>query len=415
VALFWKGLIKQVLYYTSWSSVSVILLQIAEIENILLLLLIRLPSAGRCQFMISRLIPSHYAAFSLNSTSCLSAWPKTYFDHMFKNGLLLTIAVFLTQFSTAQHIQMQSLGRPVSIRGLSVVNDQVIWVSGSGGNVGLSRDGGYTWKWILVPGHEHSDFRDIEAFSDQEAVIMGITQPAVLMRTVDGGSSWETVFEDTSKSVFLDAMDFSGEHGVLIGDPKEGKIWFAESLNRGKTWEKTDPSGLVKCVTGEAFFAASGSNVKHLPSGGWVLVSGGKESCLYLERNRHPLLLNQGGETTGANSIAINPANPNQAFVAGGDFSHDTLSQGNGLQLSLNPFSQQIPKSPPRGYRSCVEYIDGNRMICCGTSGVDISTDGGLHWKGISEKSFHVCSKAKSGAKVFLAGAHGAIALLKWD
>jgi hypothetical protein len=291
----------------------------------------------------------------------------------------------------------------------------VIWVSGSGGSVGLSTDSGITWKWIQVPGHELSDFRDIEAFSDQEAVIMGITEPAIILRTIDGGNTWKTVFEDSDKSVFLDAMDFSGDKGVLVGDPKAGRIWLANSQNRGKTWEKRDPSGLGMTVTGEAFFAASGSNIKYISPESWILVSGGKESCLYGETNRRPLALIKGGETTGANSIAINPGNPNQAFIVGGDFSHDTISKGNSLRLNFSPFSQETPAAQPRGYRSCVEYINENKMICCGTRGVDISTDGGLHWIGISDKSFHVCRKAKSGKAVFLAGAHGAVALLKWD
>ena len=334
---------------------------------------------------------------------------------MFKSQLLIFIAIALSQFSEAQEISMLSYGRPVSIRGLSAVNDQVIWVSGSGGNIGLSTDGGNTWKWMQVPGYEHSDFRDIEAFSDQEAVIMGITDPAVLLRTIDGGNTWDTVLLDTAKSAFLDAMDFSGDKGVVIGDPKSGKIWFAMTADRGKTWEKPDPSGLDMTVTGEAFFAASGSNIKWLPGNKQVLVSGGKESCLYVDKKRYRLLLNQGGETTGANSIAVNPADPNQGFIVGGDFSHDTISKGNSLRIRFDPFSQEAPESGPRGYRSCVEYINENKMICCGTGGVDISIDGGKHWKGLSDKSFHVCRKAKSGQKLFMAGAHGSIALLKWD
>lgn len=211
---------------------------------------------------------------------------------------------------------------------------------------------------MQVPGHEGSDFRDIEAFSDQEAVIMGITEPAVLMRTIDGGNTWSTVFEDTAKSVFLDAMDFSGNQAVVIGDPKDGIIWLAGSSDKGLNWIRADSTGLHKTVAGEAFFAASGSNIKLLNSDTWVAVSGGKESCLYIGRKRYPLKLNQGGETTGANSIAINPANPNLAFVVGGDFSHDTISKKNSLRVFLNPFRQETPKSPPRGYRSCVEYIN---------------------------------------------------------
>jgi photosystem II stability/assembly factor-like uncharacterized protein len=333
---------------------------------------------------------------------------------MIKIFLVLTFFTAMI-FAEGQKIQLLSGGRSSSLRGLSAVSNQVIWVSGSGGTVGLSIDAGKTWRWMQVPVFEKSDFRDIEAFSDREAVIMGITEPAILLRTTDTGKTWSTVFEDTSKSAFLDAMDFSGDQGVLIGDPQNGKILFAISTDRGKNWEKPLSSGLDSTASGEAFFAASGSNIRLLTGNRRALVSGGKKSCLYLGESRYPLLLNQGGETTGANSIAINPSDPNQAYVVGGDFSHDTLSSGNSLLLELSPFHQDQPKTPPRGYRSCVEYLTDKKMICCGTRGVDISKDGGRNWKGISDLSFHVCRKAKTGNTVFLAGNRGAIARLNWD
>jgi hypothetical protein len=327
--------------------------------------------------------------------------------------ILLFLPVF--QIVHAQEIEMLASGRPVSFRGLSVVSDQVIWVSGSEGTVGRSIDGGQNWTWNQVSGHEHADFRDIEAFSDQEAIIMGVAEPAIIMRTTDGGKNWISVFTDTAKSAFWDAMDFSGDQGVLVGDPSAGKIFFASTSYRGRNWETAAGTNLPLAFAGEAFFAASGSNICYTGGGKWALVSGGKRSSLYYGKERYTLKLNQGGETTGANSIAINPTDSNQAFVVGGDFSQDKVIQGNSLRINFNPFSQEPPKSPPRGYRSCVVYLDGNRMVCCGTSGVDISKNGGIDWQGISEKSFHVCHKAKTGHAIFLAGTKGSIARLKWD
>jgi hypothetical protein len=70
------------------------------------------------------------------------------------------------------------------------------------------------------------------------------------------------------------------------------------------------------------------------------------------------------------------------------------------------------PHAPPHGYRSCVEYITKDKLITCGTTGVDISTDGGKNWKLISKEGFHVCRKSKNGSAVFLAGANGRIARL---
>ncbi|HTB24961.1 MAG TPA: hypothetical protein VK711_06300, partial [Puia sp.] len=189
---------------------------------------------------------------------------------MIKSFLTLIIFILPPGFTEAQQIRILTSGQPVSLRGLSVVNDQIIWVSGSGGSVGLSTDAGVNWKWIQVHGFEKTDFRDIEAFSDQEAVIMGITEPAVILRTTDGGKNWITTFEDSAKSVFLDAMDFSGDEAVLAGDPYKGKIFFARSSDRGKSWVKSAYDSET-IVNGEAFFAASGSNIKFIPGGGFAL------------------------------------------------------------------------------------------------------------------------------------------------
>lgn len=334
---------------------------------------------------------------------------------MIKRGSVLFFSLFLACALRAQKIEMLSLANPASLRGLCAVNDRVVWVSGSAGTVGLSTDAGINWKWITVPGYEKTDFRDVEAFSDQEALIMGITEPAVILKTKDGGKTWKKTFQDSSRSVFLDAMDFSGNNGILIGDPVDNKIFLARTVNGGDSWKIVTGKGRSVCEPGEAFFAASGTNIKWLHANQYAYVSGGKESKLYLDDSRKfPLLLSHGNESSGANSIAVNPTNPNTAFIAGGDFSKDSIISGNAVIISFHPFHQQIPHNPPHGYRSCVEYINDRMLICCGTSGVDISADGGMNWKLISTRSFHVCRKAKTGKVIYLAGAHGAVGRLVW-
>src|SRR5215831_7049225 len=82
-------------------------------------------------------------------------------------------------------IEMLTNGTNTSLRGLSVVNDNVIWVSGSNGTVGRSTNGGKDWKWYQVKGFEKTDFRDIEAFDGVTAVIMGVGEPAYILRTID--------------------------------------------------------------------------------------------------------------------------------------------------------------------------------------------------------------------------------------
>jgi hypothetical protein len=60
-----------------------------------------------------------------------------------------------------------------------------------------------------------------------------------------------------------------------------------------------------------------------------------------------------------------------------------------------------------------VIYISRDTLLACGTSGVDLSVDGGMNWALISSESFHVCQSAKKGKAVFLAGSNGRIARLE--
>ncbi len=324
------------------------------------------------------------------------------------------MGIFSVFFTTGQQIHLLTGGRAVSIRGLAVVNERVIWVSGSEGNIGLSTDGGKNWKWIQVPGFEKSDFRDIEAFDDKEAFIMGVTQPAIVLKTSDGGNTWKTVFADTTKAAFLDAMDFSGNKGVVVGDPVVEKKYILESNDRGESWKKNESADVGSLDSGEAFFAASGSNVRFISGDGYVQVSGGTKSRLFTGSQIYNLLINQGTTSTGANSIAINPVKPNEGYIVGGDFSHDTLRYKNSIHVQFSPFIQIPPATPPHGYRSCVEYISENQLVCCGPSGVDYSNDGGKTWSLISNSGFYVCRKAKKGNSFFLAGPHGKIAMLQF-
>src|SRR5476649_2146290 len=119
---------------------------------------------------------------------------------MFKNTILLSLFFSLmTLLCDAQHIESLQQGKRTSIRGLSVVDDSVAWISGSRGNIAITNDGGKTWAWQQVKGFEQADFRDIEAFSNKEAVIMSSGTPALILKTTDGGTNWQVKYRNTDR------------------------------------------------------------------------------------------------------------------------------------------------------------------------------------------------------------------------
>ena len=159
---------------------------------------------------------------------------------MNKTNLKLILALLICTASLvleAQTVKLLNSGSKASLRGLSVVTDNVVWVSGSGGSVGRSIDGGQNWTWKTVKGFEKTDFRDIEAFDKNTAIIMGIASPAYILKTVDGGDNWKVVYENKDTSMFLDAMEFWNEQsGIVIGDHLGDNIFIARTFDGGEQW-----------------------------------------------------------------------------------------------------------------------------------------------------------------------------------
>ena len=330
---------------------------------------------------------------------------------------MLSIALLLaTTELFSQNIEILEQKPTISIRGLSVVNDQLVWVSGSNGAVGKSTDGGKSWRWFQVKGFEKNDFRDIEAFDEKTAVIMAVSEPGYILKTFNGGESWKIVYSDSTKGIFLDAMEFwENGNGIVVGDPIDDKIYIARTDDFGNSWDRYYSKKMSSAEKGEAMFASSGTNIRRLSNTEAMVVTGGTRSRLLMHERWIDLPIVQGSETTGANSVAIWNVPPRKAniVVVGGDFKNDTSSFKNCAWSNDMGKHWNQPLVPPHGYRSCVEFIASEKLITCGTSGVDISEDGGKTWKLISSESFHVCRKAKSGNTVFLAGANGRIARLK--
>ena len=331
---------------------------------------------------------------------------------MYKKGILFICISVIAMAINAQSVKELNVGDKLSLRGLSVVDDNIVWVSGSKGTVGKSIDAGKTWEWIVVKDYEKSDFRDIEAFSTDVAIIMAVAEPAYILKTINGGKSWKKVYENTAKGMFLDAMDFTDEkQGIVVGDPIDGNFFLAETVNGGDSWnawEKT--ANIVTADTSEACFASSGTNIRTIDKSRFVFVSGGVSSNLFTGSGKIiKLPLVQGKTSTGANSIAIKDSLT--YIVVGGDFTNDSATPNSALTTDGGK-TWIFPEKSPAGYKSCVEYILGDTWICCGLTGVDITNDNGKTWKQISTTSYHACRKAKKGKAVYFSGNEGRTGML---
>lgn len=340
---------------------------------------------------------------------------------------LMLILILIPALSYSQLYPLQYVGTKTdaSFRGLSVAGDNAIWVSGSKGWVGRSINGGKDWTFKQVPGHETRDFRTLHAFDARHAIIANAGTPAYILRTSDGGASWQQVYENTDSAAFIDGTDFwNNKHGMMYGDPINGRMLLLYTKDGGKTWKECKNS--PQMGEGEASFAASGTNISCFRHGAVLVAAGGKTSKLYMSRSRGrrwrsiPTPMLATSESTGIFSL-MNSNIVGHYFIAGGDYRNDTLRTANFFYSLDKGKTWKAPETTTRGYRECLALIyDGSKkekpkaMFAVGPSGIDISTDDGVNWKPLSdEKGFHVIKPSRDHNFMFLAGSNGKLAIMK--
>jgi photosystem II stability/assembly factor-like uncharacterized protein len=336
-----------------------------------------------------------------------------------KSGLILLLFTLLsftavaqkaTQLLITQHVEVLQQDKPTSIRGLSVVNDNVAWISGSKGYIAITANGGKNWAWQQVKGFEKSDFRDIEAFSDKKAVIMSSGTPALILNTTDGGINWKVNYRKDDSTYFLDAMDFDMlKHGFVMGDPINGKYLLLETKDGGNNWNAYNGPDAIK---NQAAFAASGTCL--VTKGIFAIATGGSAAEIITTNGtswtHHTLPIVQGKSAQGAFSLAVSK---NQLIVVGGDYQNDKRQDSTACYSNDKGLTWHLADSFPAGYQSCVEFIQQDIFLSTGTSGTNITINGGKDWVKIDDASYNVCRKAKYGTLVLLAGDRGRIGILK--
>ncbi|PPL04555.1 WD40/YVTN/BNR-like repeat-containing protein [Parapedobacter indicus] len=337
-----------------------------------------------------------------------------------KGLLTFLVVILLVGRVQAQHPRLRVLqgGKSTSIRGLSVPDDSVAWVSGSNGWVGRTTDGGKTWDWQQVVGHETKDFRDIEAFSRDTALLMNAGSPLVILRTTDGGRSWHLAHRDERPAIFVDGMDFwDDRRGLAYGDPIDGLLQLLATEDGGRTWHDISQQAGIRLAEGEAGFAASGTGIRTLPGGYAFIATGGLQSrLLHTTDYGHTWIAEdcpiiQGKASMGIFSIAFQ--DERHGIAVGGDYQQDRHAEDVVFVTTDSGASWRRPIKATGGYRSAVEYVGDRQLVAAGTSGVDYSSDGGMTWEAISRDGYHVVRRAKKGHWILLAGADGRIATLQ--
>jgi len=319
-------------------------------------------------------------------------------------GLVLAV-------SAAAHAQwqMQNSGTTADLRGIDNVGGGVAWASGTNGTVLRTEDGGYLWQTCSIPpGAEHLDFRGIQAFDANAAIVMssGKGDLSRLYKTTDGCQSWKLVFTNPDKDGFWDAIVADRDSGLVVGDPVDEHFVVFSSASSGlERWDRHGGSGNswldttvhdAPAYRGEGLFAASNSSMKGSPDTGLAFVTGGPEGAFFafgawkedgneFGKVRIPLAK---GNSAGAFSLSCAgnppPSQPMMCIAVGGDYVSPDSSHGTAAYSSSPDRKWQASKAPPHGYRSAVAYDAASKTwISVGPNGTDVSTDDGRNWRAL--------------------------------
>jgi len=330
----------------------------------------------------------------------------------------LAAALLLTAAPANAQFEIQNSHTTASLRGIHSIGGGLAWASGTEGAVLRTTDDGANWHICAVPPNaEHLDFRGIQAFDAETAIVMssGKGDLSRLYKTTDGCKTWKLLFTNPDKEGFWDAVQFSKDRslGVLLGDPVKNVFVVMRTFDGGNKWE---PQSLhaTEDINGESVFAASNSSLLISHPGYRRFCTGGSggprvirlgfgpsdtgehaprrlkwDSGLFAER----LTSYKQRPSSGCFSLAEDRTGITVAV--GGNYEDPNDKSYNAWTSAFARTSQSdggsefhLAQTPPHGYRSAVAYDETSKTwITVGPNGTDISRDNGLNWSALQPGS----------------------------
>jgi photosystem II stability/assembly factor-like uncharacterized protein len=384
-------------------------------------------------------------AFLTSASALRSGLRHTLDSRMRSFHLLLALTLATTQAASFAFAQwdIEESHTTASLRGIHNVGGGVAWTSGTNGTVLRTEDGGYLWQTCSIPpGAEKLDFRGVQAFDENTAIVMssGPGDQSRLYKTTDGCQTWKLLFTNPDKEGFWDTyrLDQRRHLGILLGDPVSNHfaIWQIDRDDSAFQIKRFHHSPRVQ--NGESAFAASNSAlfVDDVFFDFWI-ATGGKNGAHVIKRIDHDfdsfgfdtfpsvaVPIGNKTESSGIFSLCFRKepdaavARPFLVGVAvGGDYLKPEDLTKTAAITDDGGKSWYASTTPPHGYRSSVAYDATQKLwITVGPNGTDISTDDGKNWLPLTPSSTDPADTDKSWNALslpFVVGPHGRIGRLR--
>ena len=316
----------------------------------------------------------------------------------------LPLALGFTATLLAQTWAPQNSNTRASLRGVSAVDARFVWASGSGGTYLATTDGGMTWRAAKVPGAETLDFRGIRAIDARTVYLMsaGSGDKSRIYETTDAGEHWTLQFTEADPKGFFDAIAFwDAQHGIVVGDQLDGSAEVSTTDDGGATWQRraTPPA-----LPNEGSFAASNTCLALFGKrDAWFGTGGPGAARVFHSKDGGRTWsvattpIRNDGASAGIFSLAFRDAL--NGIAVGGDYSKDKEDRGNIAVTTDGGRTWPAPAGTgPKGFRSAVAWLPVYKVwIVTGTSGSDISSDGGKTWRLFDSGAYNAMSFVPGG------------------
>jgi photosystem II stability/assembly factor-like uncharacterized protein len=333
--------------------------------------------------------------------------------------LVLTMVLLLASFSSPWG--SSPTGSSERLRGVSAPGASVAWASGAKGTVLRTTDGGASWTRLEVPGSAALDFRDVEAWDADNAVVLAIGpgESSRVFRTTDGGKTWTETFRSHDAKAFWDALAFRDtRNGLAAGDPVDGRFSLMRTSDGGVTWSAVPPAHAPAAIEGEGAFAASGTCLAVAgASGVWLGTGGAARSRVFrssdagLTWSVADTPIPAGVPSAGIFSVAFHDGR--NGIAVGGDYKREKDAGAFALTTDGGATWTAPGGGRLRAFRSAVAYVPGSagkHIVAAGPAGTDLSTDGGRTWSPLGDEGFHALAISPDGSTAWAAGENGRVA-----
>lgn len=337
--------------------------------------------------------------------------------HFSRSGLLATLIA--AGPVAAQGVQEHRSGTTALLQAVSVVDSAVAWVSGHRGTILRTLDGGATWETRRVPGADSLEFRDIHALTADRAWALSAGPGAAsrIFRTTDGGATWTEQFRNADPDGFYDCFTFlDAERGIAYSDASGGRTNLLVTRDGGTSWNLLPAGSVPAPLESEGAFAASGGCiVSHGDRHVWAAL-GGPAARMFRSVDggstwtvhQTPLVAASAAGNTAASFISTE-----RGIVVGGRIDAYTTDTSSAVVAvtSDGGATWTLRTRPPRpGALFGVTWIDSGSdgvVLAAGPGGLFRSRDAGATWEVLDTRAFW--SVGSRGTTAFAVGPRGVI------